>query len=205
MQQNNISITGVILAGGRSRRMDGNDKGLLPLNGRSMIEYVLDAITPQVDEVLINANRNLASYQVYGHPVITDKIADFAGPLAGMAAAIQACDSDYILSVPCDGPWIPKDLVARLLSQLNKEGANISTAHDGQRLQPVFALIRRELLPAILTYLESGERRLGYWVQQQQPALTDFSDQPEAFFNVNSPAELEAAEARLNKPSRIKS
>ena len=181
--------------------MDGNDKGLLPVNGRAMIEYVLDTLAPQVDEILINANRNLESYRQFGRPVISDEVEDFAGPLAGMAAAIQACESDYILSVPCDGPWVPKDLVSRLYAQLEKEGASVSTTHDGQRLQPVFTLMRRDLLPAILAYLESGERRLGYWVKQQQPALVDFSDQPEAFFNVNSPAELAAAEAHLDNPS----
>lgn len=195
------SITGVILAGGKSRRMDGNDKGLVPLNSRAMIEYVIEKLAPQVDEVLINANRNLDSYGHFGYPVITDSIEGYAGPLAGMAAAIQACDSEYILTTPCDGPWVPADLVTRLFTQLKKEGASLSTAHDGQRLQPVFTLIHRKLLPSILSYLESGERRLGYWVKQQKPALTDFSDQPEVFFNVNSPAELEAAEAHLDDPS----
>ena len=195
------SITGVILAGGKSRRMDGNDKGLLSLNNRAMIEYVIESLSPQVDEVLINANRNLDDYGRFGHTVITDQIKGHVGPLAGMAAAIQACDSEYILSTPCDGPWVPADLVERLFSQLEKEGASLSTAHDGERLQPVFALIHRKLLPSILNYLESGERRLGYWVKQQNPALTDFSDQPELFFNVNSPAELEAAEAHLDDPS----
>lgn len=201
MQLSNISITGVILAGGRSRRMEGHDKGLLSINNRAMIEYVIEKLSPQVDEVLINANRNLADYSRFGHTVITDQIEGHVGPLAGMAAAIQACESEYILSTPCDGPWVPPDLATRLLDQLKKEGALLSTAHDGHRLQPVFALIHRTLLPSILSYLESGERRLGYWVKQQKPALADFSDQPEVFFNVNSPAELEAAEAHLHDPS----
>ncbi len=196
-----ISITGVILAGGKSRRMDGNDKGLVSLNSRAMIEYVIEKLAPQVDQVLINANRNLDNYNRFGHTVITDSIAGYAGPLAGMAAAIQACESEYILSTPCDGPWVPADLAARLFTQLEKESASLSTAHDGERLQPVFTLMHRELLPSILSYLESGERRLGYWVTQQNPALTDFSDQPEVFFNVNSPAELEAAETHLHNPS----
>ncbi len=201
MPLRNRSITGVILAGGRSRRMDGNDKGLLSINNRAMIEYVIENLSPQVDEILINANRNLDSYSRFGHIVITDQIEGYAGPLAGMAAAIQACESEYILSTPCDGPWVPADLATRLFAQLEKEGASLSTAHDGERLQPVFSLIHRKLLPSILSYLESGERRLGYWVKQQNPALTDFSDQPELFFNVNSPAELEAAKAHLHDPS----
>ncbi len=201
MQQKNISITGVILAGGQSRRMDGNDKGLLLLNKRAMIEYVIETLSPQVDKVLISANRNQDDYGRFGHAVIADQIEGYVGPLAGMASAIQACDSEYILSVPCDGPWVPSDLAKRLSTQLLKEDASLSTAHDGERLQPVFALIHRKLLPSILSYLKSGERRLGYWVRQQNPALTDFSDQPEVFFNVNSPTELKAAETHLNDPS----
>ena len=181
--------------------MDGNDKGLLSLNNRAMIEYVIETLAPQVDEILISANRNQDDYGRFGHAVIADQIEGYVGPLAGMASAIQACDTEYILSVPCDGPWVSADLAKRLSIQLEKEGASISTAHDGERLQPVFTLIHRKLLPSILSYLESGERRLGYWVRQQNPALTDFSDQPEVFFNVNSPAELKVAETHLHNPS----
>ncbi len=181
--------------------MGGHDKGLLPINNRAMIEYVIEKLSPQVDDILINANRNLERYSQFGHKVITDQITGYAGPLAGMAAAIQACESEYILSTPCDGPWVPADLASRLFTRLEREGANLSTAHDGERLQPVFILMHRKLLPSILSYLASGERRLGYWVKQQKPALTDFSDQPELFFNVNSPAELKAAEADLRDPA----
>ncbi len=195
------TITGVILAGGRAQRMEGQDKGLLPLGGRPMIAYVLDSLRPQVDEVLINANRHIEQYQQLGCPVISDQAAGFAGifagPLAGMAAAMAACHSDYILSVPCDGPWLPPDLASRLLEGLRDQNASVATVHDGQRLQPVFALIKCELLPKIKTYLQSGERKLGLWIREQQPALVDFSDQLDAFFNVNSPEELKRAEARL--------
>jgi len=166
-----------------------------------MIEYVIETLSPQVDNILINANRNQDDYSRFGHTVIADQVEGYAGPLAGMASAIQACHSEYILSAPCDGPWVPIDLAKRLLTQLEKEGASISTAHDGERLQPVFALIHRKLLPSILSYLESGKRRLGYWVKQQNPALADFSDQPEVFFNVNSPVELKAAETHLHDPA----
>ncbi len=181
--------------------MGGHDKGLLSINHRAMIEYVIEKLSPQVDEILINANRNLERYGRFGHTVITDQITGYAGPLAGMAAAIQACESEYILSTPCDGPWVPADLASRLFTQLEREEASLSVAHDGERLQPVFILMHRKLLPSILSYLESGERRLGFWVKQQNPALTDFSDQPELFFNVNSPAELKAAEAHLLDPT----
>ncbi len=180
--------------------MGGQDKGLLPIKNRAMIEYVIEKLAPQVDHILINANRNLERYRRFGYPVITDRVTGFAGPLAGMAAAIQASESQYILSTPCDGPWVPADLASRLLARLEEEGTDLSVAHDGERLQPVFLLMHRKRLPSILDYLESGERRLGHWVRQQQPALADFSDQPELFFNVNSPAELKAAEAHLQDP-----
>jgi len=194
-----VTITGVILAGGRATRMGGRDKGLLPLNGLPMIQYVLKTLTPQVGEVLINANRHLDEYGQFGHKVVTDEPAEFSGPLAGMAAALHNSQSDYVLSVPCDGPWVPPDLAQRLLAGLQQQGRKIAAAHDGQRLQPVFALIHRDLLPALEDYLAAGDRKLGLWVRQQQAALVDFSDQPEAFFNVNSPEELETAEQRLNR------
>jgi len=194
-----VTITGVILAGGRATRMGGRDKGLLPLNGLPMIQYVLKTLTPQVDEVLVNANRHLDEYGQFGHKVVTDEPAEFSGPLAGMAAALHNSQSDYVLSVPCDGPWVPPDLAQRLLAGLQQQGSKIAAAHDGQRLQPVFALIHRGLLPALEDYLAAGDRKLGLWVRQQQAALVDFSDQPEAFFNVNSPEELEAAEQRLKR------
>jgi molybdopterin-guanine dinucleotide biosynthesis protein A len=191
------TITGVILAGGRATRMGGRDKGLLPLNGRPMIQFVLDTLGPQVDGILINANRHLDEYGRFGPQVITDEPAEFSGPLAGMAAALHHSQSDYILSVPCDGPWVPQDLARRLLSGLQEQGRKVAAAHDGERLQPVFALIHRDLLPALEAYLASGDRKLGLWIRQQQAALVDFSDQPEAFFNVNSPEELKEAEQRL--------
>lgn len=198
------SITGVILAGGRATRMGGHDKGLLLLNGRPMIEYVLETLSPQVDKVLINANRHLDEYGQFGPQVITDDPAEFSGPLAGMAAALHNSQSDYILSVPCDGPWVPSELAQRLLDGLREEGAKIAAAHDGERLQPVFALIHRDLLPPLEDYLASGDRKLGLWIRQQQAAMVDFSDQPEAFFNVNSPQELKEAEQRLLDPIRQK-
>lgn len=195
--QDKLNITGVILAGGRATRMGGRDKGLLLLNGRPMIQYVLESLSPQVDEVLINANRHLQEYGQFGPPVITDEPKEFSGPLAGMAAALHASHSDYVLSVPCDGPWVPRDLAQRLLKALLLQGTKVAAAHDGERLQPVFALIHRDLLPALEAYLAAGDRKLGMWIKQQQAALVDFSDQVEAFFNVNSPMELREAERRL--------
>ncbi len=194
-----ISITGVILAGGKARRMGGQDKGLLPLLGRPMIEYVLDALTPEVDRLLINANRNEEVYARYGVPVIPDLVPDYAGPLAGIAAAMAAADTDYVLSVPCDGPVLPGGLASRLVAALNRHRAEIATVHDGTRLQPVYALLSRSLLSSLDAYLENDGRKIDRWYQQHQLTIVDFSDQPDAFANINTAEELLAAETRLAK------
>ncbi len=192
-----ISVTGVILAGGRARRMGGQDKGLLPLLGRPMIEYVLDALAPEADRVLINANRNEEIYARYGVPVIPDLVPDYAGPLAGIAAAMAAADTDYVLSVPCDGPVLPGGLVSRLAEALIRHRADIATVHDGTRLQPVYALLSRGLLSSLDAYLENEGRKIDRWYQQHQLTIVDFSDQPDAFANINTSDELLAAETRL--------
>ncbi len=193
------NITGIILAGGRASRMDGRDKGLVDLAGRPMIEYVLEAIAPQVSEVLINANRNIEIYENYSRQVIPDATGDYAGPLAGFAAGLTAATTELVLTVPCDGPWVPFDLVSRLKQKLEQSSSNICVAHDGQRMQPVFALLRREVLPEIQCYLDGGDRKLSLWVKQQEPAIADFSDYPEAFINVNTPNEKTRVERQLLK------
>ncbi len=192
-----ISITGVILAGGKARRMGGQDKGLLPLLGRPMIEYVLDALAPEVDRVLINANRNEAIYSRYGVPVVPDLIPDYAGPLAGIAAAMAAAETDSVLSVPCDGPVLPGGLVSRLAAALSRHRAEIATVHDGSRLQPVYALLSRSLLSSLNEYLENEGRKIDRWYEQHRLTIVDFSDQPHAFANINTKEELLAAESRL--------
>ena len=133
-------ITAVILAGGKARRMDGQDKGLIELNGRALIEHIITALQPQVGAILINANRNLERYKRYGYPVIQDPTDEYLGPLAGIASGMQASDSPYILTVPCDSPLIPAMLAEILLHSLQEHHADISVAHDGTRLQQVFAL-----------------------------------------------------------------
>ena len=169
--------------------MDGRDKGLVSLAGKPMIEYVIDAIRPQVDEVLINANRSRDAYEGYGLRVIQDATGDYAGPLAGMAAGIEAATTDLVLTVPCDSPWLPENLVSRLKQKLEENSAMVSVAHDGERMQPVFALFRRDILPEIHRYLNAGDRKLQLWLSQQELAIADFSDHPRAFINVNTPEE----------------
>ncbi len=177
--------------------MDGQDKGLVDLAGKPMIEYVIEAIDPQVDEIIINANRSHEAYAGYGRRVIADTTGEFAGPLAGIAAGIEAATTDLILTVPCDGPWVPNDLVSRLHTRMQESSAMVCVAHDGERMQPVFALFRREILPEIHRYLNAGDRKLQLWLRQQELATEDFSDYPEAFVNVNTPEEKTRVEKLL--------
>lgn len=177
--------------------MKGQDKGLLNLLGQPMIEYVLRGLASKLDKVLISANRNVDTYSQYGVPVISDLIPGHAGPLAGIAAAMGAADTDYVLTIPCDGPILPQGLIGGLIAALNSEEAEICTAHTGERLQPVYALLNCRLLPNLNSYLESGERKIDLWYRQHRLAIADFSEQPDAFINVNSPEELVMVEAQL--------
>ncbi|MGY3943131.1 molybdenum cofactor guanylyltransferase MobA [Aeromonas tecta] len=190
-------VSAVILAGGRATRMGGEDKGWVPLAGQPLIEHVLARLRPQVDEVLINANRNQASYRALA-PVIKDGNGDFLGPLAGMQAGLAAARHDWVLFVPCDGPGLPRDLMHRFRAALAAEpNAELVVAHDGSHLQPVVALLHRSLLPSLRQALAEGERKIACWFGRHRMAVVPFVDQPDAFINLNDPAELAAYEARL--------
>ena len=178
-------ITAVILAGGKGRRLGGQDKGLVDYQGKPLIQHVLDKITPQVDSVLINANRNHEKYAAFGHSLITDELSEFQGPLAGFATAMQASKTDYILTMPCDGPNLPDYYVARLMAASNDK-YTIVVAHDGERLQTVHAMIPVSLIDNLLAFLESGDRKIDRWYAQNTMVTADFSDKPEVFFNVNT-------------------
>ena len=205
------AITGVILAGGRARRLGGLDKGLMDYAGRPLVEWVIAALRPQVRTLIINANRNLDSYRAYGWPVVTDRMADFQGPLAGIASALAAAETPYILTLPCDGPRPPADLGRRLcealVSPVSLLGnscrplvaaggqtprataigpAEIAVASDGVRLQPVHALIPTCLASSLDAFLAAGERRVDRWYALHRTAIADFSDQPDAFANINA-------------------
>ena len=185
----NENVTGMILAGGKARRMGGQDKGLIEINGKVMIQYVLDALKPQVNGILINANRNVSEYEKFGYPVICDQLEDYQGPLAGIAAAMDAAQTKYICTCPCDGPLIAKNLVTRLSYALNstEEDINIAVAHDGQRLQPVYALINCKIYKSLLNYLNSGERKIDRWYAEHNFKAVDFSDKQDCFININTP------------------
>lgn len=191
-------VSGVVLAGGRARRMGGGDKGLIELNGAPMVRYVVETLRPQVATLLVNANRNQAIYAALTRcRVIGDALGDFAGPLAGMASAMQAAHTPYIATAPCDSPLLAVDLVQRLLAGLEAAGAELSVAHDGERLQPVFALLRRDLLDSAHAYLASGGRKIDQWYAQHVVAEVDFSDRVDTFLNVNTPEQRSDLERRL--------
>jgi molybdenum cofactor guanylyltransferase len=199
---NRPQITAIILAGGRATRMGGMDKGLVELAGRPMIAHVLAALAPQVERVLVNANRNLDRYAAFGWPVVADEDTGFLGPLAGLAAGLRAASTPLVLTAPCDCPLLAPDLVARLYSALEQERAEIAVPFDGERLQPVFALVRRELADSLAAYLGGGDRKIDRWFAQHRLAQVDFSDRPENFVNVNDPGERAALEARLAAGAR---
>ena len=193
------TITGVILAGGRATRMGGQDKGLLSLAGKALVQHVIEALEPQVADIIINANRHLAEYARYGYRVLPDLLEGYCGPLAGIATALRAARTSHIVTAPCDSPFVPADLALRLYRMLSREAVDIGIAHDGKRLQPVFALMRCSLLDSLLCYLREGERKVDPWYRQHPHVLCDFSDTPEAFINVNTPADITAAEDRLRR------
>jgi molybdenum cofactor guanylyltransferase len=191
------SITGVILAGGRGMRMGGQDKGLLALAGQPLVVYLIDALQPQVGALLINANRNRTAYQALGWPVVNDQMGKFFGPLAGMLSALKVANTPYVLSVPCDSPLLVRDYAQRMYRTLLNQSAELSVAHDGKRLQPVFALLSTSLCKSLQDYLEAGERKIDRWFTQHRMAVVDFSDAPSMFRNINNPEELAALEAEL--------
>lgn len=176
-------ITAVILAGGRGSRLGGVDKGLQALAGRPLIEHVLERIQPQVGTVLINCNRNAERYASYGLALIPDQLPGFPGPLAGLHAALQVCDTALLLTVPCDTPCLPDDLAFRLVSALSDGEATV--AWTPQR-QPVIALYRSKLLPRLETALAGGLRSVGGWLDSLDCRPAHFDDANQAFSNLNT-------------------
>ena len=177
--------------------MDGEDKGLITLQGKPLIDYIITALRPQAGNIIINANRNAEQYGARGLPVVADMLGNYFGPLVGMATGMQATDRPYIVTAPCDSPFIPDTLVETLFHTLIADQAEISVAHDGTRMQPVFALLRCELLPSLLAYLEAGGRKIDSWYSQHHTALADFSASPETFLNLNTPEDKQALENRI--------
>lgn len=189
-------ITGLILAGGRARRLDGQDKGLITLGKRPLIDYVIERLRPQVGDLLINANRHQDRYRQFHCPVIADSLPDFAGPLAGLLAGLENTQHEWLVSVPCDNPWLPLDLVERLISGLQAQPRPLAVVRSGEQLQPVYCLAHRSLRESLSGYLAADQHKVREWVLQQDPCIVEF-DQPAEFENINTPQQLSEAEQRL--------
>ena len=186
-------ITGVILAGGRGSRMGGADKGLQPYRGVPLAMHALLRLAPQVGEVMINANRNLAAYESMGVAVWPDALADYPGPLAGFLAGLEHCTTPYLVTVPCDSPHFPEDLVARLVRALVEADAEIAmaaTLEDGHpQRHPVFCLMKTTLLESLVAFVHGGERKIDRWTARHRTVEVMF-DEASAFFNANTLQEL---------------
>lgn len=190
-------ITAVVLAGGRGTRMGGVDKGLQPYRGLPLAQHAARRIASQVGQVLINANRHLEVYQSFGYPVYSDAQSDYAGPLAGFAVALAACTTPYLLTVPCDSPLFPPDLAKRMAQGLQGAGDapfyEIAVAARGGYSQPVFCLIKRELLTSLEQFMASGQRKIDQWTARHRTVMVSFDrvgDSPLAFANANTVDEL---------------
>jgi molybdopterin-guanine dinucleotide biosynthesis protein A len=191
------AVTGLVLAGGQGSRMGGVDKGLAPFRGRPMVAHVLERLAPQVDEILVNANRNPEAYAAFGHRVIADEIPGFAGPLAGFERGLAHARGELVATVPCDSPFLPADLVPRLRAALESAGADLAVARTGAQAHPVFCLMRRAVHGSLEQFLASGQRKIDRWYAALAVVEVAFDDEPDAFANINTRDEL----ADLEKPT----
>ena len=187
-------VTGVILAGGRGSRMGSVDKGLKPLRGKPMVQWVAERFAPQVAEVLIHANQNIDKYQTLGYKVIPDAIGGFAGPLAGLHRGLSEASHDLVATAPCDSPFLPTDLILRLHAAMEKAGADLTVAKTGDQPHPVFCLCRKSVLASLTQFLDSGGRKIDAWYARLKVVEVLFDDQASAFSNINTEEELRAFE-----------
>lgn len=194
-------ITGLVLAGGRGSRMGGADKGLQNFNGVPLALHTLLRLQMQVGEMMVNANRNLAAYESFGAPVWPDTLPDYAGPLAGVLTGLERCETPWLATVPCDTPLFPLDLIERLADAAARDDAEIAMVSAPEdsvlRPQPVFCLMRVELLESLVRFTHGGGRKIDAWTSQHKTVLVPFDaegDDPRAFFNANTLAELQALE-----------
>jgi molybdopterin-guanine dinucleotide biosynthesis protein A len=183
-------ICGLVLAGGQGRRMGGVDKGLIEFRGRPFVAHVIERLRPQVDALLINANQNLEQYAAFGHDVVPDRLGGFAGPLAGLDAGLHATTAPLLVTAPCDSPFLPRDLVARLANARADDDADLAVARTGKQPHPVFALVHTRVRPHLARFLASGERKIDLWYSTLRVVEVAFDDEPEAFININTRGEI---------------
>ncbi|AOF53245.1 molybdenum cofactor guanylyltransferase MobA [Rodentibacter caecimuris] len=181
-----LTISAVILAGGKARRMEGRDKGLQVLHGKPLIQYMIERLRPQITDISINANRNQAVYAKFGFPVFADELADFQGPLSGMLSGLEKTKTDFVLFTPCDSPFFPNNLLEKLKSAVENDRTLIAYACDEEREHPTFCLISVELKEVLRTYLASGERRLLQFMRKNKGIAVKFTTDEGRFMNVNS-------------------
>ena len=186
-------ITGIVLAGGQGSRMGGVDKGLVAFRGRPLVAHVIERLRPQVDAILVNANRNPEGYAAFSHPVISDEIEGFAGPLAGFERGLAHAQTELVATVPCDSPFLPSDLVARLRAALEAQSADIAFARTSGQPHPVFCLMRRTVHGSLRQFLATGERKIDRWTATLAMVEVPFDDEA-AFANINTAGELAALE-----------
>jgi molybdopterin-guanine dinucleotide biosynthesis protein A len=176
--------------------MGGVDKGLQPLQGKPLLQHVIERLSPQVDRLLINANQNIERYQAFGCPVLADRIGGFAGPLAGLDAGLHATDAPLLVTVPCDSPFLPHDLVTRLAAARDTLDADVAVARTGTQPHPVFALVCTRVRAHLADFLARGERKIDRWYASLRVVEVAFDDEAEAFTNINTQAELQQHERR---------
>ena len=191
-----IEVTGVVLAGGQGSRMGGVDKGLQAFHGKPMVAHAIERFAPQVGELLINANRNPDAYARFGYRVIADEIEGFAGPLAGFERGLAHAAGALVATVPCDSPFLPADLVARLRRALDAAHAELAVAKTGAQAHPVFSLMRRTVHGSLRDFLAGGQRKIDRWYAGLKVVEVAFDDEPDAFLNINTRAELAGLEPR---------
>lgn len=192
-----MGISGIILAGGQATRMGGADKGLISLQKKPLIAHVISRLQPQVGEIIINANREIVAYETFGLLVLKDENEEFIGPLAGFALGLKHAKHEYVLTVPCDSPLLPLDLVERLYKGMTDARADIAAACSDGDTHPVFCLMKKSVLPSLMEYLASGERKVSAWQKSQQYVEVDFSDCSDAFVNLNTMEQLRELELKL--------
>lgn len=188
------SVTGVILAGGMGRRMNGADKGLVQLQNHQMISLVINVLKPNVEHIIINANRNIAEYEALGEQVVSDSLEGYQGPLAGFEAGMGAAITEWIFTCPCDSPLQSQELLPHMFDSVTAHDAEIGIAYDGERTHPVFSLLRTDLLSSLQTYLGNGDRKIDRWFEQHKLHTVDCKKFAPSFININTEEELKQAE-----------
>jgi molybdenum cofactor guanylyltransferase len=194
-------FSAIILSGGRATRMNGVDKGLVTLQNKPLVQYVIERLKQQVDEILINANREITTYQAFGYPVLPDETDDFLGPLAGFLLGLKHSKHEYVLTAPCDSPLLPLDLAERLCKGMIESHADIAVVTSDGNTHPVFCLMKKCVLPSLQAFLENGERKVSAWQKSQHYVEVDFSDSAledgtSAFTNLNTFEELNRLELK---------